>query len=55
MSERELIGLGGLALLFVILSLRVPVGLAMVGVRIGGNYVLSLFFPFLRFDPYLQQ
>ena len=55
MSERELIGLGGLALLFVILSLRVPVGLAMVGVGIGGNYVLSLFFPFLRFDPYLQQ
>ncbi|MBX2831114.1 MAG: TRAP transporter large permease [Rhodospirillales bacterium] len=55
MSERELIGLGGLALLFVILALRVPVGLAMVGVGIGGNYVLSLFFPFLRFDPYLQQ
>ncbi|WP_430475650.1 TRAP transporter large permease [Thalassospira lucentensis] len=55
MSERELIGLGGLALLFVILALRVPVGLAMVGVGIGGNYVLSIFFPFLRFDPYLQQ
>ena len=55
MSERELIGLGGLALLFVVLALRVPVGLAMVGVGIGGNYVLSLFFPFLRFDPYLQQ
>ena len=55
MSERELIGLGGLGLLFFILALRVPVGLAMVGVGIGGNYVLSLFFPFLRFDPYLQQ
>ncbi len=55
MSERELIGLGGLALLFFILALRVPVGLAMIGVGIGGNYVLSLFFPFLRFEPYLQQ
>ena len=55
MSERELIGLGGLAVLFFVLALRVPVGLAMVGVGIGGNYVLSLFFPFLRFDPYLQQ
>ncbi len=55
MSERELIGLGGLVLLFFILALRVPVGLAMIGIGIGGNYVLSLFFPFLRFEPYLQQ
>ena len=55
MGERELIGLGGLALLFVLLALRVPVGLAMVGVGLGGSYVLSLVVPYLRFEPYLKQ
>ncbi|MDP2697664.1 TRAP transporter large permease [Thalassospira sp.] len=55
MSERELIGVAGLGVLFFILALRVPVGLAMVGVGIGGNFILSVFFPFLRFEPYLQQ
>jgi tripartite ATP-independent transporter DctM subunit len=55
MGERELIGLAGLAVLFVLLALRIPVGLAMVGVGIGGNYVLSLVVPFLRFEPYLKQ
>ena len=55
MGERELIGLGGLVVLFILLALRVPVGLAMVGVGIGGSYVLSLVVPFLRFDPYLKQ
>ncbi|OSQ38046.1 TRAP transporter large permease [Thalassospira mesophila] len=55
MSERELIGIGGLGVLFFLLALRIPVGLAMVGVGIGGNFVLSIFFPFLRFEPYLQQ
>jgi TRAP-type mannitol/chloroaromatic compound transport system permease large subunit len=55
MGERELVGLAGLGVLFVLLALRVPVGLAMVGVGIGGNYVLSLVVPFLRFEPYLKQ
>lgn len=55
MAERELIGLAGLGALFVLLALRMPVGLAMVAVGIGGNYVLSLFLPYLRFEPYLRQ
>ncbi len=55
MAERELIGLAGLAALFGLLALRVPVGLAMVGVGIGGSYALSLALPYLRFEPYLKQ
>jgi tripartite ATP-independent transporter DctM subunit len=55
MTERELIGIGGLLLLFVLLMLRIPVGLTMVGVGIGGSYVLSLAAPHLRFEPYLRQ
>jgi len=55
MSEREIIGLAGLAVLFGLLILRIPVGLAMVAVGIGGNYALSLFVPYLRFEPYLKQ
>lgn len=55
MHERELIGIGGLAVLFVLLILRVPVGIAMIGVGVGGTYALSLAVPFLRFDPYLLQ
>ncbi len=55
MAERELIGVAGLAVLFVLLALRVPVGLAMVAVGVGGNYALSLALPYLRFEPYLQQ
>ncbi|MDJ0972493.1 MAG: TRAP transporter large permease subunit, partial [Kiloniellales bacterium] len=55
MGERELIGLAGLVLLFGLLALRVPVGLAMIGVGIAGNYALSLALPYLRFGPYLKQ
>jgi tripartite ATP-independent transporter DctM subunit len=55
MFEREVIGLLGLAALFGLLILRVPVGLAMIGVGIGGNFLLSLAVPYLRFDPYLKQ
>lgn len=55
MSERELIGLAGLASLFILLGLRVPVGLAMTSVGIGGSYALSLVAPHLRFEPYLKQ
>ncbi len=55
MIEREIIGVLGLASLFVVLIFRIPVGLAMVGVGIGGNYALSLALPYLRFEPYLMQ
>ncbi|MEM6354063.1 MAG: TRAP transporter large permease [Pseudomonadota bacterium] len=52
--ERELVGIGGLVVFFLLLALRVPVGLAMIGVGIAGNYALSIVAPFLRFDPYLK-
>ena len=55
MPERELIGVAGLGVLFALLALRIPVGLAMVTVGIGGNFVLSLALPHLRFAPYLRQ
>ncbi|MEM7505270.1 MAG: TRAP transporter large permease [Pseudomonadota bacterium] len=55
MSEAELVGLGGLGALFGLLILRVPVGLAMILVGIGGTWVLSLVLSFVRFEPYLKQ
>ncbi|MBX2854473.1 MAG: TRAP transporter large permease [Rhodobacteraceae bacterium] len=55
MGERELIGIAGLGVLFLLLALRMPVGLTMIGVGIGGNYALSIAAPFLRFEPYLKQ
>jgi tripartite ATP-independent transporter DctM subunit len=55
MTEREIVGIAGLAVLFVLLMLRIPVGLTMTAVGIGGSYVLSLAAPHLRFDPYLRQ
>jgi tripartite ATP-independent transporter DctM subunit len=53
MGERELVGLAGLGVFFLLLALRAPVGLAMLLVGIGGNYALSIVAPFLRFEPYL--
>jgi tripartite ATP-independent transporter DctM subunit len=52
---RELIGLGGFVVLFILLVVRAPVGLAMVAVGIGGNFALSLAVPHLRFEPFLRQ
>jgi tripartite ATP-independent transporter DctM subunit len=52
---RELIGLGGFIVLFILLVVRAPVGLAMVAVGIGGNFALSLAVPHLRFEPFLRQ
>jgi len=52
--ERELVGIAGLVLFFVLLSFRAPVGMAMIVVGIAGNWVLSLVAPFLRFEPYLR-
>lgn len=54
-NEQQLIGLCGLSALLVLLALRVPVGLAMVAVGIGGNYAISLAVPYLRFEPYVMQ
>ncbi|MDF2368332.1 TRAP transporter large permease [Sneathiella sp.] len=51
----EIIGVIGLGVLFVLLAIRIPVGLAMVLVGIGGNFALSLALPYLRFEPYLHQ
>ncbi|MZR32516.1 TRAP transporter large permease subunit [Sneathiella litorea] len=51
----EIIGILGLVVLFALLALRIPVGLAMVLVGIGGNFALSLTLPYLRFEPYLFQ
>ncbi len=55
MGDRELVGLAGLGILFLLLILRIPVGLAMVLTGIGGNYALSEVASFLRFEPYLKQ
>jgi len=55
MADRETIGLIGLGVLFLLLMLRIPVGLAMIAVGIGGNYALSQAVSFLRFEPYLKQ
>jgi tripartite ATP-independent transporter DctM subunit len=55
MFEREFIGLAGLVALFILLSMRIPVALAMVAVGIAGNFVLSLAAPFLRFEPFILQ
>lgn len=35
------IGLGGLALLFVLIAMRLPIGLVMIGVSFGGLYLLA--------------
>ncbi|MEM6974151.1 MAG: TRAP transporter large permease [Pseudomonadota bacterium] len=55
MSERELVGAGAVAVLFLLITLRVPVALAMIATSVGGAYVLSEVAPFLRFGPYLSQ
>jgi tripartite ATP-independent transporter DctM subunit len=49
------IGILGLVVLFTLLLLRMPVGIAMIVVGIGGTWVLSLSVPFVRFVPYLRQ
>ena len=53
--DREIVGILGLAVLFIFLLLRMPVGQAMIIVGIGGNYAISLTTPYLRFEPYLKQ
>ena len=53
--ERELIGILGLGILFILLFLQMPVAQAMVLVGIGGNFFLSLVVSHLQFIPYLKQ
>lgn len=53
--ERELIGLYGLAALFLLIMIRIPVALAMLVTGVVGTWVLSLASPFIKFGPYLLQ
>lgn len=49
------IGVLGLMVLFGLLILRMPVGIAMIAVGIGGTWVLSETVSYIRFVPYLKQ
>ncbi|MBU0641700.1 MAG: TRAP transporter permease, partial [Alphaproteobacteria bacterium] len=49
------IGVVGLVVLFALLMLRMPVGIAMILVGVGGTYALSLSVPYVRFVPYIRQ
>ena len=49
------IGVIGLIVLFGLLILRMPVGIAMIVVGIGGTWVLSQTVSYIRFIPYLRQ
>lgn len=49
------IGVIGLIVLFVLLILRMPVGIAMIVVGIGGTWALSHAVSYIRFVPYLRQ
>ncbi|SLN43299.1 Sialic acid TRAP transporter permease protein SiaT [Roseovarius gaetbuli] len=49
------IGVIGLVVLFGLLILRMPVGIAMIAVGIGGTWVLSQSVSYIRFVPYLKQ
>lgn len=53
--EREIVGVLGIMVLFVLIMLRIPVALAMLLTGIGGTWALSLASPFIKFGPYLLQ
>ncbi len=55
MFDPVTIGILGLIVLFVFLMLRMPVGIAMILIGIGGTWVLSLAVSHVRFVPYLRQ
>ncbi|SPH18837.1 C4-dicarboxylate TRAP transporter large permease protein DctM [Defluviimonas aquaemixtae] len=55
MPDPITIGMLGLLLLFGLLILRMPVGIAMITVGVGGTWVLSLVVGHIRFVPYLRQ
>ena len=49
------VGIIGLVVLFILLMLRMPVGITMIVVGIGGTWVLSEVVSHVRFIPYLRQ
>ena len=49
------VGVLGLIVLFILLMLRMPVGITMIVVGIGGTWVLSEVVSYVRFIPYLRQ
>jgi len=55
MIDKELIGLIGMGVFFLLLALRSPVALSMVLIGIGGTYALSLSESYIRFIPYVKQ
>lgn len=55
MAEKELIGLAGIVLFFLLLILRARVAFAMVFVGIVGTFALSLALPYVKFIPYMMQ
>lgn len=55
MGERELIGLAGLVVFFILLLLKARVAFAMVFVGILGTFFLSLSLSYVKFIPYVLQ
>jgi len=55
MGEKELIGLAGIALFFVMLILNARVAFAMLFVGIVGTFILSIYVPYIRFIPFAMQ
>jgi len=55
MVEKELIGLAGIILFFILLILKARVAFAMVFVGITGTFALSLSVSYVRFEPYIMQ
>lgn len=55
MAEKEIIGLLGLAVFFLLLLLKARVAFAMAFVGIVGTYVLSVNVSYIRFEPYIMQ
>lgn len=55
MAERELIGLAGIVVFFLLLILKARVAFAMVFVGILGTFALSLSLPYIKFKPYILQ
>ena len=55
MVDKELIGVAGIVLFFILLILKARVAFAMVFVGITGTFALSLSVSYVRFEPYILQ
>ncbi|QKF67688.1 TRAP transporter, large permease subunit [Arcobacter venerupis] len=55
MGDKELIGLVGLIFFFFLLVLKARVAFAMAFTGIVGTFVLSIYVPYIRFEPYIMQ